>query len=111
MEPIQTRFADSDVRLTELVSPEHPVLTEFSFVRCHVLGPAIVVPSGCSFVSCRWEVPGEDVSAMLWEVDPSRERLSGAIALHGCTFESCRLSGIGIAGSPSQIEQFREAVG
>jgi hypothetical protein len=111
VEPIQSRFADADVRLTELVSPEHPVLTEFSFTRCHILGPAVVVPEGCSFVACTWDVPGEDISAMLWDVDPSRERLSGVIALYGCTFESCRMSGIGLAGSASQLERFREALG
>jgi hypothetical protein len=112
VEPIQSRFADSDVRIADLVSPEHPVLTEFSFSRCHVLGPAVLVPMGCSFVSCEWDAPGADWSTLFWEVDTQRRTVVvGAIALHNCTFDGCRLSGIGIAGPAALREQFLKDVG
>ena len=106
VEPIQTRFEDSSLRVTELVSPEHPVLVEFTFVRCQILGPAVLVPMGCSFVSCAWDSPGGDWSTLFWDLGEEARVVVGAIALHGCRFENSRFSEIGVAGPPALRELF-----
>jgi hypothetical protein len=106
MEPIRTRYEDSSLRVTELVTPQHPVLVEFTFVRCRLLGPAVLMPMGCSFVSCEWDSPGGDWSTLFWELRADARIVVGAIALHGCTFERCRFSEIGIAGPPALRDQF-----
>jgi len=108
----RTRFENEDVRITDLVAPEHPVLSGFRFVNCHLFGPAVVFPSPPAFVGCTFEAPGNDFSTMFWEVEtgPGRQ-IVGAIALHDCTFEGCQFSGIGIAGPASLREQFLNDVG
>ena len=88
------------------VAEQDGSMRELVFEKCHVEGPAVLVPMGCSFISNTFEA---DSSAMFWEIDPStRPVIVGAFHVVNCTFEECRFRNVGFAGPPELIAQFRE---
>jgi hypothetical protein len=92
------------IRLAELPGDE-PRISDMEFEKCHFQGPAVIVPTGCEFSFNTFDAPSED--ALLWEVPPSRTEVVGAILVERCRFTNCRFMGIGIAGPPDTIAQFR----
>jgi hypothetical protein len=95
------------VRITDFV-PASAILDGFNFRDCTILGPAVLLPlDATSFENCVFE---GDPDAIAWEISPTRARVIGAVAVRQCKFSGCRISGIGIAGPPDQIQQFRNSL-
>lgn len=106
----KSKYAGETVRLTDLVQPQHPVLTDFTFERCEILGPAVVHFQASDLVACTWDAPNDD--ALIWDIDPvTRPFAIGAIAAVTCVFRQCTFKGIGIAADAAFREQFTKDVG
>ncbi|MGH9278450.1 MAG: hypothetical protein ACRD12_10160 [Acidimicrobiales bacterium] len=97
-------YVDRVVRITELVEVGG-VLDGFTFERCHITGPAVIaldckgVMNGCSL--------GAETSALLWEVPPTRPRVTGVLVVRNCNFIGCSFSNVGIAAPPDVAEMIR----
>ncbi len=99
----KSKYLQETVRLTDLVEPAHPVLTDFIFDRCEILGPAVVHMEGGEMSACAWSGT-ED--GLLWDVPEDRSYAIGAMALVNCVFRRCEFRGIGIVSKPGFREQF-----
>lgn len=102
-------YTDRVVRLTELVSPDDPKLEGFTFIGCHVGGPAVLVAQGSTFIGCN--LGGPTLDAVLWEIAPSRPMVVGVVLALNCHFERCTFRNVGLAGPPDFIDQFRRDAG
>jgi hypothetical protein len=100
-------YHDQIVRIVELVDGMAiPVLSEMTFQRCQIVGPAVILPLGnTQFLNSRMDHPDE----MLWETQPNRVYV-GAIGVDNCVFDDCDFNGIGIAGPPDYVRTFRNAM-
>ena len=99
-----TTYVDSVIRITELVSTDG-VLAGYSFTRCEINGPAVLVLQRGSMVDCNLGGPSAD--AVLWEVPRYRPPVVGVILAADCTFDNCTFSNVGFAGTPEMIWQLR----
>jgi hypothetical protein len=94
-------YEDRLIRLHLLVGDDGMV-TGFTFVRCKIQGPAVVVLDDCVL---RRNSLGGTPSELLWIVDPTeRPSIVGAIGLRECTFESCVFEGVGFAGTAELLD-------
>lgn len=98
-------YRDTTVSVCELLA-KHKVLRGLSFLDCQINGPAILYFQNCIVTDITTKYGPDHV---LWELKPGR-RLVGAVVADACTFENCMFHGIGIAGSPRQIKEWREAI-
>ncbi len=100
-------YENQAIRITDLAVTE-PLIRDAHFKNCVIHGPAVLAPlSGTQFIESTFE---GDLEAVLWEIAPGRENIIGGIGLVNCLFVHCRFSGIGLAGPPEAIAQFRENV-
>lgn len=72
---------------------------------CVIRGPAVIYPDGSTFQGCSFDAAGGGPDAVLWEVDPVREVIVGAVHVKDCTFVGCTFVNIGVAGHPDFIAQ------
>lgn len=96
-----------DIYLADLAR-DNGVLEGFHFEGCHVMGPAVIVVQG-EFDLVNNTIEG-DPDAFLWELQPDRERVTGAILVKDTTFERCKFTNVGLAGYSDFIEQVRQGV-
>lgn len=82
------------------------VLQGFVFVNCTLQGPAVLIPSGCTFAGSGF---GGDADSVLWEIPEERQWALGAISARDCTFEDCTLQNVGLAGKREFAQNFRRA--
>ena len=95
------------VPIAELVE-EDGLLDGFTFDDCYIRGPAILVLQGKGELSnCTFR---GDAETILWEVPPTRKRISGVIVAKDCTFTRCVFSNIGFAGPPEFIQMMESQV-
>ncbi len=91
------------VRITELVGVDG-LLDGFTFLKCHIEGPAVIVLSGSRFI-------GNDLGAssdvLLWELPGDRLNKVGVILAQHCVFEECEFRNVGIAGPRRIVEELR----
>jgi hypothetical protein len=77
---------------------------------CDIIGPAVVYPSGrTSFKDCQWHGGGGGPEAIVWEIDPARPGVVGAVELVDCSFVRCRFARIGYAGTEAMVNKFFKA--
>lgn len=105
MQPVaDKRYEDRVVRISELVEVDG-LLEGFTFERCHIDGPAIIVPSGhATLTKCSL---GPSLDAVLWEIPPTRPAVVGAIEARDCVFDGCEFRNVGLAGPPDFVERIR----
>jgi hypothetical protein len=98
-------YRNQVIKLADLVA-EDGRLEGFTFVGCHIKGPAVVgLLSGTRVEHCNLGGPNAD--ALLWELPNNRRIVVGAIGAIDCTFEECTFVGIGFTGPPDLIAAFR----
>jgi hypothetical protein len=94
-------------RLADLLldAGRKPDLNGVRFIDCAIRGPAVILPSvDTQFRDCNLgNVHGEIRNLFLRAAGPM---VTGAIALHGCLFESCVFLGVGIAGDDAFVDGF-----
>ncbi len=100
-------YRDAVLRLSELAG-DRALLDGFTFENCYLKGPAILFPRNCMFIGNQFDAPADSI---LWEIDPSREAVTGVIEASRCTFEGCNFTRVGLAGLPDAIHEFRQSMG
>jgi hypothetical protein len=101
-------YRDAVLRLSELAG-DRALLDGFTFENCYLKGPAILLPKNNSmFFGNQFDAPADSV---LWEIDPSREAVTGAIEATRCTFEGCHFTRVGLAGLPDTVHALRQSMG
>ena len=70
------------------------------------VGPCVIASmgGGVDFVRPNFMTP--DSEALVWEIDPARSTVLGAIGLDGCAFVRCTFREIGVALPPEKIAPF-----
>jgi hypothetical protein len=82
-------FQDTTVTIATLVPPDRPILKRARFVRCRILGPAVLVMPGTTITNCSLDV-GK------WHIPPN-VMPKGGILVQDSIFESCSFEGVGVA--------------
>ncbi len=82
------RVADLTVNAVELRG--------YTFSNCRIIGPAVLVPVGRTTIS--HSDLGPSLEAIFWELNATRQAVSGAIWVVDCTFSACAFVDIGFAG-------------
>ena len=100
-------YHDKAVRLCEL-TVNRTLLENITFKNCHILGPAVIARLDDN-VFDKTVFEGEP-DALLWEVQPNRKKVIGAIGMRNCRLISCRTTNVGFAGPHALIAQFRASV-
>lgn len=98
-------YRNAEVVLTEIAG-ENGYIRGDRFFDCRLKGPAVVVIKPPLTFSNN--DMGPDPDAVLWELDPHRPEVVGAIAMEDCVVEGCTLVNVGIAGPPALLNQFRK---
>ncbi|MFI4989916.1 MAG: hypothetical protein ACHQHO_03235 [Solirubrobacterales bacterium] len=99
-------YADQTLRIADL-AVDADVLREKSFERCIIVGPAILVPAECRFISCSFE---GDPETLIWEIPPERTRVLGAIRLDRCSFDACQFTRVGLGLAHEAAQEFITAL-
>jgi hypothetical protein len=105
-ESIRPDYESQTVRITDLAVVEDKIEGKI-FSNCQIVGPAMLVPMGCTFTNCGFDVPNNDPES-LFIVVPDRW-LVGAIAVVGCEFYGCRFTRIGLIGGEDLATALRAA--
>ncbi|MCW2528512.1 MAG: hypothetical protein JWM76_3372 [Pseudonocardiales bacterium] len=93
-----------EVILITQLDPGTPVLYNFKFYDCHILGPAVLGFDGTVFDNNT--ILGEP-EAILWKLPKWRHTFIGGIGLVDCVFDHCVFEGIGFAGGNEFINDLR----
>lgn len=99
-------FQNQTVRLGQFEIREDQTVEGLTCTDCLILGPQVVVLHGCTLEGCTWEHPGTDMSSILWRF-PKAEEIVGCLVLVNCTFVRCTFRGVGIAGDPEMLADWR----
>jgi hypothetical protein len=108
----QTSYRDETVQIGALAATVGR-LEGLTFENCLITGPAIL------FIHPDWkieidspvfEIPGGDIEAVFWEVDPYKQTVIGAIAVKDCVFRNCRFQGIGLASVRPVLDHIRNSM-
>ena len=80
------------------------VIRDKRFVNCVIEGPAIMLPvKGCRFDGCDFgDARGDMRNLLVRPLSPTR--ITGAIAVEDCVFETCRFFAVGFTGSEPFLE-------
>ena len=103
-------YEDKVIRLKDLVDVNGR-MEGFTFLKCHIEGPAVIIGSASEFSENAMNGPPD---AVLWEIpqdDEGRVWKLGAILVQNCTFRGCEFRNVGLAGPKSFVEQFRGSMG
>lgn len=100
---IRPDYESTTIRITDLAVTDDRVEKKV-FSNCHIVGPAVVAPMGCTFSGCGFDVANGDPESMLIVV-PDRW-LVGVIALMECEFYECRFTRIGFVMGEPMAEAF-----
>lgn len=113
MEDDSKRFAGVDVSIAGL-SFKHAIpggkLKGFSFYRCHLYGPAVLMPGGGSMFE-RVQLPDFPPDSLFWYPPEQTQSLIGVILVEDCLFEECSFTAISFVSTPEEIADFRKRLG
>lgn len=100
--PERRLITDAVVRVSDLTVVED-VIHDVDFLRCHILGPAVLVPlEAVEIVDTGFGAPGPE--ELFWPLSSDRPALMGAVGLLRVSFRGCRLERIGIGVPADQLE-------
>ena len=102
-------YAQQTVRIADLAA-DTPILQGLEFDHCEIVGPAVVIPSGCTFVRCSYGFLNDDLGTLVWHLPPERPLMQGAVVLHGCSFTDCGFRRVGIALEPEDVPGFLDLI-
>jgi hypothetical protein len=97
-------YEDRVIKITDLVGDDG-LLDGFTFIGCHIKGPAVIWLAGSTLSN---NVLSDTADAVLWDILPGRQRITGAVIAKGCTFERCTFVNIGLSAPPDDLRQMRE---
>ena len=97
---------DQVVHLGQFEIGEDQTLAGHKFTDCLILGPMVVVLVGCKLERCTFEHPGDEITSILWRF-PKAPQVAGCLALSECEFVQCRFRGVGIAGTPESLDDWK----
>jgi hypothetical protein len=97
---------DLSFRITDL-EPGSRIIRDRTFVDCVIHGPAIFVLDQSPLYEAR--LSPSDAESLLWDIG-YRGHLAGVIAIKHCVFRRCTFVGVGFAGPPQFIQEFRNAL-
>lgn len=80
------------------------------FHDCDIVGPAVLLPARVSFRNITTHGAPGGIESILWPINPSAERMTGAIGIDQCRFENCLFIDIGFAGNTDILDSFRTSV-
>jgi hypothetical protein len=103
----ETTFTGQTVRLGQFEIREDQLIEGITATDCLILGPAVVVLHGCTLDRCTWEHPGTDIGSILWRF-PKAPEVVGCLVLANCNFVRCNFRGVGIAGTPEMLADWRQ---
>lgn len=107
MHPADRTYRNQTVRVADL-TVTNDVITRVTFENCVLVGPAVIVlMGGTSMQDSVWD---GDSEAVLWPLG-QREAVIGAVALVGCTIQSCRFQRIGLAYPAADEAMIRAGLG
>ena len=89
-------YEDRVIKITDLVGDDG-LLDGFTFIGCHIKGPAVIWLAGSTLSN---NVLSDTADAVLWDILPGRQRITGAVIAKGCTFERCTFVNIGLSAPP-----------
>ncbi len=99
-------YQDQELRLSDLVTHHSPVIEGGRFVRCRLIGPAVLLPLGTNFYRCGLGGPPDQV---FWERTQDRRQPGGAIVTKACLFEDCTFVEVGYALTTDEIEVWKKS--
>jgi len=102
----ETTYQSQTVRLGQFEIREDQMVEGITATDCLILGPQVVVLHGCTLDHCSWEHPGTDIGSILWRF-PKAPEVVGCLVLINCTFVRCNFRGVGIAGTPEMLADWR----
>jgi hypothetical protein len=102
-------YKGETIYLADLLNKDEqpPQIRGLSFINCQIRGPVVVFPIRTNFNACTFL---NHVEEMLFEV-PEDSAKVGIVGLMDCTFESCTIRTVGIAGTPEQLSYIRSLFG
>jgi hypothetical protein len=100
------RYEDELIWLAELVGTDGE-LRDFTFLRCRITGPAIVVPIDSVIQNSNLGAP---LDHLLWRVPRERAPFLGAVVATNCLFDGCTFLNVGFAGPPKFLAGLRGSV-
>ncbi len=102
-------FTGEDVRITDLVTPQRPIVTDVEFVRCRILGPALLLLADVELVGSDFgSLDAPD--SLIWTVPPWQTSQSGAISIDACVFRDCTFEGVAFACHQRAAYQLRRLI-
>jgi len=70
-------------------------------------GPAVVVALEGTWINePTWDPGAGGIEAVIWEIDPAREKVLGVVVLDQCLLEDCTFVNVGYAARPEGIAAF-----
>jgi hypothetical protein len=101
-------FRNESVRLSDIAAPKNAVIPNTDFLNCDLIGPAVVVMTGCTMSNC--DLGTNAAEPLLYEVADGRDLFIGVVVLDSCTIDRCRFINVGFAGPPSFTAQIRDTL-
>ena len=102
---------NESVPIAMLVDHRSPVLSNRKFVKCRILGPAILAQAGpIELVGCGFDMLGGQAGSLVWEAPPTNEAY-GTILLKDVAFEECEFVGVGLAAPHNGRDELLRSLG
>jgi hypothetical protein len=99
------RLEGGQIKLTDLCDANGKVLDLYA-EGVTFTGPAVMVPDGCTLNECTWDAGGGGAEAVVWEIDPARPAVVGAVHAVNCNFQRCQFTNVGFAGTTEMVNDF-----
>jgi hypothetical protein len=95
-------FEEQEIRIVDLVGPDHPILHRARFVRCRIVGPCVLIP-----INSHFEFDSYPTNAVLWEL-PAGNQPTGGVGAESCLFDHCTFVEVGLAFRREELQRWKE---
>lgn len=84
------------------------VIRDVTFKNCHIEGPAVLLPlNGNHFNDCNFGISHGDMRTLIMH-PAAPDKVTGAIPMLGCTFQSVDFFSIGFTGAKNFLDSLLE---